>query len=145
MQMEYNILEQEPTGVFAKAHAADVGVIARVPLKRGLLSGRFDEHWTFAEGDRRSQMFSPDRLPALIAKVRQIEAAVADLGRPLAEVAVRFCLSSARERRGLRAAAGASGGKATPACPKTRNGGCSPAAARWIRAAARGWRTRGVR
>jgi aryl-alcohol dehydrogenase-like predicted oxidoreductase len=94
MQMEYNILEQEPTGVFAKAHAADVGVIARVPLKRGLLSGRFDEHWTFAEGDRRSQMFSPDRLPALVAKVGQIEAAVADLGRPLAEVAVRFCLSS---------------------------------------------------
>src|ERR671924_410113 len=38
MQMEYNILEQGPADVFAKAAAAGVGVIARVPLKRGLLS-----------------------------------------------------------------------------------------------------------
>lgn len=93
MQMEYNILEQEPAAVFARAQAADIGVIARVPLKRGLLSGRFDEHWTFDEGDRRGQMFSPERLPALVAKVRQIEAA-ADFDRPLAEVAVRFCVSN---------------------------------------------------
>ena len=35
------------------AIAAGVGVISRVPLKRGLLSGRFDEHATFVEGDRR--------------------------------------------------------------------------------------------
>jgi aryl-alcohol dehydrogenase-like predicted oxidoreductase len=94
LQMEYNIFEQEPAEVFAKAHAAGVGVISRVPLKRGLLSGRFNEQWTFAEGDRRQQMFSPEKLPALVAKVRQVEAAVADLGRPLAEVAVRFCVSN---------------------------------------------------
>ncbi len=94
MQMEYNIFEQGPAGVFARAHAAGVGVIARVPLKRGLLSGRFDEHWTFEEGDRRSQMFSPEKLPALVGQVRQIEAAVGDFRRPLAEVAVRFCVSN---------------------------------------------------
>lgn len=94
MQMEYNIFEQAPAAVFAKAHAAGVGVIARVPLKRGLLSGRFDEQWRFDEEDRRKQMFSPDKMPALVAKVRQIEAAVAELGRPLAEVAVRFCVSN---------------------------------------------------
>ena len=94
MQMEYNILEQEPAVVFAKAQAAGVGVIARVPLKRGLLSGRFDEHWAFGEGDRRQQILAPDRLPALVAKLRQIEAAVAGLGQPLADVAVRFCVSN---------------------------------------------------
>jgi aryl-alcohol dehydrogenase-like predicted oxidoreductase len=94
MQMEYNIFEQQPAGVFAEAHAAGVGVIARVPLKRGLLSGRFDEHWIFDEEDRRKQMFSPDKMPALVSQVRRVEAAVADLGRPLAEVAVRFCVSN---------------------------------------------------
>ena len=94
MQMEYNILEQEPAGVFAKAAAAGVGVMARVPLKRGLLSGRFSEQWTFDPQDRRRGMFSPDKLPALVAKVRQIEATVADFGRPLAEVAMRFCVSN---------------------------------------------------
>jgi aryl-alcohol dehydrogenase-like predicted oxidoreductase len=94
MQMEYNIFEQQPAEVFAKAHAAGVGVIARVPLKRGLLSGRFDEHWIFDEEDRRKQMFSPDKMPALVSQVRRVEAAVADLGRPVAEVAVRFCVSN---------------------------------------------------
>jgi aryl-alcohol dehydrogenase-like predicted oxidoreductase len=93
MQMEYNILEQAPAAVFAAAHTAGVGVIARVPLKRGLLSGRFNEQWSFDETDRRRQMFAPDKLPALLDRVRQIEAA-ADFGRPLAEVAVRFCVSN---------------------------------------------------
>lgn len=94
MQMEYNILEQAPAGVFAQAHEAGVGVISRVPLKRGLLSGRFDEHWTFDESDRRRRILSPDKLPELVAWVRKLEDTVAALGRPLAEVAVRFCVSN---------------------------------------------------
>jgi aryl-alcohol dehydrogenase-like predicted oxidoreductase len=94
MQMEYNVLERAPEDVFAQAHAAGVGVIARFPLKRGLLSGRFDEHWTFDESDRRRGILSPEKLPSLVAQVRRIEATVADLGRPLAEVAVRFSVSN---------------------------------------------------
>jgi aryl-alcohol dehydrogenase-like predicted oxidoreductase len=94
MQMEYNLLDQEAAGVFAKAKAAGVGVISRVPLKRGLLSGRFDEHATFVEGDRRRNILAPDRLPAMVARVRRISEIVADYGRPLAEVAIRFCVSN---------------------------------------------------
>jgi aryl-alcohol dehydrogenase-like predicted oxidoreductase len=94
MQMEYNLLEQDAAGVFSTAKAAGVGVIARVPLKRGLLSGRFDEHTNFVEGDRRRNIFAPDKLPAMVAKVKRIAEVVADYGRPLAEVAVRFCVSN---------------------------------------------------
>lgn len=94
MQMEYNIFEQEPAEVFAKAHAAGIGVIARVPLKRGLLSGRFNAQWKFDATDRRQRMFSPENLPGLLAKVQRVESAVAELGRPLPEVAVRFCVSN---------------------------------------------------
>jgi aryl-alcohol dehydrogenase-like predicted oxidoreductase len=94
MQMEYNLLDQEAAGVFAKAKAAGVGVISRVPLKRGLLSGRFDEDATFVEGDRRRNILSPDRLPAMVARVKRISEIVADYGRPLAEVAIRFCVSN---------------------------------------------------
>jgi len=94
MQMEYNLLAQGPADVFARAHAAGVGVISRVPLMRGLLSGRFNEHATFVEGDRRRQMFAPDRLPAMVAKVRTISDIVATSGLPLADVAVRFCVSN---------------------------------------------------
>ena len=94
LQMEYNLLDQDAAGVFAKAHAAGVGVISRVPLKRGLLSGRIDEHTQFVEGDRRKNILAADKLPAMVARVKRIADVVADYGRPLAEVAVRFCVSN---------------------------------------------------
>jgi len=40
--------------VLPAAAEAGVGVIARVPLASGLLSGRYDEHTTFAENDHRN-------------------------------------------------------------------------------------------
>lgn len=94
MQMEYNLFDQEPAEVFARAHAAGVGVISRVPLKRGMLSGRFDERSTFDAEDRRRNILAPDKLPAMTAQVRQLQDAVKELGRPLAEVAIRFCVSN---------------------------------------------------
>jgi aryl-alcohol dehydrogenase-like predicted oxidoreductase len=94
MQMEYNLLEQEPEAVFAKAHAAGIGVMARVPLKRGMLSGRFNEQTTFADTDLRGRILSTDKMPTLVTKVQQIEAAAASVGRPLAEIAMRFCISN---------------------------------------------------
>jgi aryl-alcohol dehydrogenase-like predicted oxidoreductase len=69
-------------------------VISRVPLVRGLLSGRFNEHATFVEGDRRRQMFAPDRLSAMTPKVRSISDIVASSGLSLVEVAMRFCVSN---------------------------------------------------
>jgi aryl-alcohol dehydrogenase-like predicted oxidoreductase len=80
--------------VFARAHAAGVGVISRVPLVRGLLSGRIDEHATFVEGDRRRQILASDKLPAMMTKVRQITDIAAPSGLSLAEVAMRFCVSN---------------------------------------------------
>lgn len=94
MQMEYNILEQEPEAVFAKARAAGIGVIARVPLKRGMLSGRFNEQTTFEATDLRGRILSADKMPELVSKVQQIEAAASSVGRPLAEIAMRFCVSN---------------------------------------------------
>jgi aryl-alcohol dehydrogenase-like predicted oxidoreductase len=94
MQMEYNLLEQDAAGVFAKAHAAGIGVISRVPLKRGLLTGRIDEHTAFVDGDRRRNILAADKLPAMVARVKRIADVVADYGRPLAEVSVRFCVSN---------------------------------------------------
>jgi len=40
--------------VLPAARDAGVGIIARVPLASGLLSGRYDEHTTFASDDHRS-------------------------------------------------------------------------------------------
>ena len=83
MQMEYNLLDQRAADVFARAHAAGVGVISRVPLVRGLLSGRIDEHATFVDGDRRRQFFAPSRLSGMLTKVSQIQDVIAASGIPL--------------------------------------------------------------
>ncbi|MEV4803281.1 aldo/keto reductase [Nonomuraea sp. NPDC049421] len=40
--------------VLPAARAAGVGIIARVPLASGLLSGKYDEHTTFSSDDHRS-------------------------------------------------------------------------------------------
>jgi aryl-alcohol dehydrogenase-like predicted oxidoreductase len=94
MQMEYNILEQEPGEVFAKAKAAGVGVLSRVPLKRGFLSGRFDETYKFAEGDRRSSILSPEAMRKFKGRLDKVRKVAADLGSSPAEVAIRFCVSN---------------------------------------------------
>jgi aryl-alcohol dehydrogenase-like predicted oxidoreductase len=94
MQMEYNILEQEAEDVFAKAKAAGVGVISRVPLKRGFLSGRFSETYKFAEGDRRSRILSPENMRKYQTRLNRLREVAANIGRSPAEVAIRFCVSN---------------------------------------------------
>ncbi|NUW34260.1 aldo/keto reductase [Nonomuraea sp. SMC257] len=55
VQIILNMLRLGPLEeVLPMARAAGVGVIARVPLASGLLSGRYDEHTTFAADDHRT-------------------------------------------------------------------------------------------
>jgi aryl-alcohol dehydrogenase-like predicted oxidoreductase len=55
VQIILNALRLKPLEqVLPAAAAAGVGIIARVPLASGLLSGRYDEHTTFSADDHRS-------------------------------------------------------------------------------------------
>jgi len=55
VQLVFNAFRQAPiAGVLPAAAAAGVGLIARVPLASGLLSGKYDENSTFAENDHRT-------------------------------------------------------------------------------------------
>ena len=55
VQIILNVFRRKPLEfVLPAAEAAGVGIIARVPLASGLLSGRYDETTTFAENDHRS-------------------------------------------------------------------------------------------
>jgi len=94
MQMEYNILSQEPADSFARAKGAGVGVISRVPLKRGFLSGRIDETFEFAEGDRRKNMFSPENIRKLQGKLSKLQDVAGQLNITPAAAALRFCVSN---------------------------------------------------
>ncbi len=54
VQIIFNIFRQRPATLFFKeAKRRNIGVLARVPLASGLLTGKFSEASTFDEGDHR--------------------------------------------------------------------------------------------
>ena len=55
VQIVFNMFRLRPAGLlFREARAKDVGIIARVPLASGLLSGRFSRETQFGAGDHRT-------------------------------------------------------------------------------------------
>ena len=55
VQIIFNVFRQRPSELFfQEAHRRNVGIIVRVPLASGLLTGLYDENTTFEEGDHRN-------------------------------------------------------------------------------------------
>ena len=94
MQMEYNVINQSAAGAFAAAKSAGVGVISRVPLNRGYLSGRFDESSQFTDDDTRKRSLTPENLRKFRGKLDTVTAVAAELGVSPASLAIRFCASN---------------------------------------------------
>jgi aryl-alcohol dehydrogenase-like predicted oxidoreductase len=94
VQVIYNVFDQSPEDeLFPACREHDVGVIARVPLDEGGLTGTIGPDTEFADGDHRSDYFRGDRKRELQERVGAI---VADLGiaeDAVAETALRFILS----------------------------------------------------
>jgi aryl-alcohol dehydrogenase-like predicted oxidoreductase len=94
VQVIYNVFDQSPEDeLFPACREHGVGVIARVPLDEGGLTGRIGPDTQFPEGDFRDSYFRGDRKRELHERVSAI---VEDLGVPmdeLPEVALRFVLS----------------------------------------------------
>ncbi|RFC77091.1 aldo/keto reductase [Streptomyces sp. AcE210] len=95
VQVIYNIFDQAPADALLPAcEEHGVGVIVRVALDEGGLTGRVTAGTTFPEGDFRTRYFRDDR-PAQVE--RKVAAIVTDLGiapDEIAENALRFVLSS---------------------------------------------------
>ena len=94
VQVIYNAFHQAPEEHLLPACAEHgVGVIVRVALDEGGLTGRITPDTTFPDGDFRNSFFGADRK----AQVKQhVDALVADLGiepDQIAEVALRYVLS----------------------------------------------------
>jgi aryl-alcohol dehydrogenase-like predicted oxidoreductase len=93
VQVIYNIFDQAPEKTLLPlCRSENVGVLARVPLDEGGLSGHMNENTKFAPGDFRAFYFKGDR-PRQVAE--HVAALKKDLGpdADLPEVALRFCLS----------------------------------------------------
>ncbi len=94
IQIEYNILFQWPEHeVFPLAQEKNVGIIARVPLRRGLLSGKFTGNTSFPEGDVRGRLFPGEALTDELSKVEKLGFLVKGPVTSLAQAALKFCLS----------------------------------------------------
>ncbi len=94
VQVIYNIFEQAPEDeLFAAVRAADVGVIVRVPLDEGGLTGRVRPGTVFPDGDFRERYFAGDRKREVWERVQAIAADLNVTVEELPEVALRFCIS----------------------------------------------------
>lgn len=85
----FNAFHQEPRRAFAGAAAGGLGLIAKVPLDSGWLSGKYDEHSRFA-GIR--DRWTPEVVARRAALVREL-LGLLPVGLSLATAALRFVLS----------------------------------------------------
>ena len=104
VQIIYNVLRQRPAErFFPAARAAGVGVIVRVPLASGLLTGKITKDTAFAADDHRAfnrhgesfdvgETFAGVDLETGLAVVEDLRGIVPP-GETLTGLALRFCLS----------------------------------------------------
>jgi aryl-alcohol dehydrogenase-like predicted oxidoreductase len=63
-QLVLNLLNQRALPLLKKAGAKGYGIIVRMPLQFGLLTGKFDEGASFPENDHRKNRFEPSIVEA---------------------------------------------------------------------------------
>lgn len=94
LQVLYNALNQAPAAeLFPLAKQKGYGIIARVPLASGLLTGKFRPDSTFAADDVRQNFLTPKRLEEALARVDEAKSIIGGTARTLAEGALRFVLA----------------------------------------------------
>ena len=93
LQVAYNLLDQEAAAkdVFVEAHRHDWGVIGRVPLASGALSGKYGASHKFPANDFRVD-WSGERLAEMSRRVEALRF-LETPERTLAQAAIAFCLS----------------------------------------------------
>ncbi len=94
IQVRYNLLEREAEKVlFPKALEHGIGVIVRIPLLFGLLTGKFNRTSRFGENDHRRMNLAPDKLDRYLTELDKLEPVFAE--HPdftKAQVSLAFCL-----------------------------------------------------
>ena len=91
IQVVYNRLERKPEEkVFDSCIRQNLGVLARVPLASGFLSGKYSKDAKFAGGDVRS-IRQDDEMSELVEEVSRVKSEVPQ-GTPMAQWALAWCL-----------------------------------------------------
>jgi len=96
IQVEYNLLTQEPAETFfSAAQQANIGVVARVPLKRGILTGKLRQadEGRFQGEDVRARSFKGEAFAQELAKAEQLKFLVHGPVQNLGQAAIAFCIA----------------------------------------------------
>ena len=96
IQVEYNLLAQEPAETFfPAAQQANIGVIARVPLKRGILTGKLkqSDEQRFQGEDVRARSFKGEAFAQELAKAEQLKFLAHGPVQSLGQAAIAFCIA----------------------------------------------------
>jgi len=93
VQVIYNIFDQAPEDeLFPACKELNVGVIARVPLDEGGLSGKLTKDTKFPKDDWRAGYFNPENLANTVERAEKLKK-ILPAGMSLPEMALRFVLS----------------------------------------------------
>ena len=98
IQIIFNIFDQQPAAqILPVAAETGTGVIVRVAMDEGALTGKYAADFSFPQNDFRSQYFAGDRLARTMKRVAAIREDVARYGLEdqysLADIALKFALS----------------------------------------------------
>src|SRR5260370_11096349 len=95
VQVIYNIFDPAPEQhLFPLTQKKNVGVIARVPLDEGSLTGKITENTKFEPNDFRNYYFRGDRKKQVVERVSALQKNLGSKNGHLPEVSLRFCLSN---------------------------------------------------
>lgn len=95
IQVRYNLLEREAEDVlFPLALEHGIGVIVRIPLLFGLLTGKFDRSSSFGEDDHRRMNLSAEKLDAYLGELELQENLFKRYkDQSKTQVSLRFCIT----------------------------------------------------
>jgi len=95
LQVRYNLLEWGPVDtVFPLAKEHNIGIIARIPLLFGVLTGKFTRASRFPDGDHRQENLSPEKLSGFLNQLVKLYFLFQGTEVTMAQTALRFILSN---------------------------------------------------
>jgi len=95
LQVRYNLVERDAEKeLFPKAMKYGIGVIVRIPILFGLLTGKFSRESRFTEDDHRKFNLAPEKLETYLDRFEMLQPFYgAQADQTPAQVSLRFCIS----------------------------------------------------
>lgn len=94
-QLVFNVINQQALSVFEKAQQSGKGIIVRMPLQFGLLTGKFDKSTRFAANDHRHFRLTPEILVSSLDALEEVWPLCEKYGLSKTELSMSFILSFA--------------------------------------------------